>query len=120
MRTPSDMPRRPTTASTASAFGTEVLVPILSVVGSLVLVAAIVVLDGLIVRYGWDVVVIHTFLSAPHISLAQAIGLSTFVTFATSHVVSDKDLGKAIKHHVMSTAVFLATVWILHLYIPGA
>lgn len=89
----------------------------------LILVVPLGLLGGVVGRYAWDVVVLHVFTGAPHINLAEVLGLTTILTYYT-YSVSDEDAEKAVVL-IVTTAlfrmgVFVGTIWVLHFFIPGA
>ena len=99
-------------------------VPLFSVVGLgiLALFLGLSLAGGYLFHYAWDVVVLHTFRSAPHINIAQSIGLAMIVTYYTYSPSSSKESGTWTPVATAGARILLFwfSIYILHFFIPGA
>ena len=103
--------QEPTEACAACLVGI-VAIPLLIVV-----TAGMVLLDGVLVRILWDWFIVTTFGAAP-LSLAQAIGLSVFVSYMLIPSFSD-DSGttKHVVRYLSKTAIIMLIAFVVHQYI---
>lgn len=114
MRTPSDIPARPRKADPGC------LESILMFLGGILLLVALTVGGAFLLRYAYDVVIIHAFHGAPPVSLAEAIGLSAIINYCTHQTPPDKSVSEILTGSLTAIGLFLLTVWVVHFFIPGA
>ena len=102
----------------------DVLVGLLTVVGLLTLLPLLALASGLVFHYAWDVVILHTFKSAPRIGIAQSIGIGMMVTYYTAHTETYTGEKKPNKTLLLEAGwrmgMFLLVIWVLHFFIAGA
>lgn len=90
--------------------------------GLAVLFVVLSLVSGLVFHYAWDVIVMHTFRSAPHVNIAESIGLAMMVGYYANYTQAkdERTPGVQVATTVFRIGFFLLTVYVLHFFIPGA
>lgn len=112
-------PRRRLSERVLAALVVAVLA-VLAVVLPIAFGVGVVVAGGVVLHYLWDVLVIHTFTAAPHVSIVQAIGLSTLVAYLVNKPMTDTERRERIVPGLKMLAGALLVTFVLHFFIPGA
>jgi hypothetical protein len=103
-------------------YGQDKVPPVLYLlVGTVVaapLIAAFAILDGLVFRYGYDVIFRPNFPKLPSLSLASAIGLGMFIGWVTKQYYKDnRTAWGMIKCGLLDAGLLFWSFFILHFFI---
>ncbi len=90
--------------------------------GLAVLFVVLSLVSGLVFHYAWDVIVMHTFRSAPHVNIAESIGLAMMVGYYANYTQTKDERIPGVQIGTVGFRIgfFLLTIYVLHFFIPGA